>query len=166
MSGKKPSQKKDPESPKVIRFVATIEAGARGGAKVAVPFDVESTFGARGRVPVKVRFEEVSYRGSLAPMGGCHILGVRKDIRAALGKDIGDEISVTLERDTQRRSVRVPRDLRAALSTAPEAAAKFEELSYTHRREFVEWVTEAKRQETRKRRVAKAVEMVRQGATR
>ena len=133
---------------------------------MAFPFDVEELFGTRGRVPVLVDFEGLSYRGSLAPMGGRHLLGVRKDIREALGKQVGDSLSVVLERDAKKRTVRVPKDLVAALLASAEAKNRFDELSYTHRKEFAAWVEEAKRRETRERRVAKTVEMVLAGRSR
>jgi uncharacterized protein YdeI (YjbR/CyaY-like superfamily) len=95
-----------------------------------------------------------------------HCLGIRKDVRAAIGKDIGDVVRIQVELDTEPRVVAVPDELSTALDAAPDAAARYAKLSYTHRREFAEWVAEAKRQETRDRRAAKAVEMILEGRTR
>jgi len=151
----------------VCAFEATIEAGARGGACVAIPFSVREIWGTGGQVKVRATFDGFDYRGSLAPMGqGRHVVGVRKDVRAAIGKDIGDVVSVTLVRDTEPRTVQIPAELAGALESAPEAAAHFETLSFTHRREFAEWVAEGKKQETRDRRSRKAVDMLRTGETR
>jgi hypothetical protein len=141
-------------------FTAVIEAGAGGGAYVAIPFDVEAAFGAL-RVPVTATFDGEPYRGTLVRMGTpCHVLGIRKAIRDRIGKTVGDEVRVTLERDTQERTVAVPPDLADALAAVPVAAAFFGQLSYTHRREYVDWIEEAKREETRNRRITRTVEML------
>ena len=151
----------------VRAFEATIEAGARGGACVEIPFSVKEVWGTGAQVKVRATFDGFDYRGSLAPMGqGRHMLGVRKDVRAAIGKDVGDLVTVTLVRDTEPRTVQIPAELAEALDSAPDAAARYEALSFTHRREFAEWVAGGKKQETRDRRSLKAVEMLRTGKTR
>jgi uncharacterized protein DUF1905/bacteriocin resistance YdeI/OmpD-like protein len=151
----------------VFAFVATIVAGRGGGAGIAVPFSVQEAFGTKGQVKVAATFDGCDYRGSLAPMGGgVHFLGLRKDIRAAIGKDVGDEVSVTLIRDTAPRVVDVPPELLSALAKNPAANERFEALSYTHRKEFAQWVSDAKKQETKDRRVLKACEMLVEGTTR
>lgn len=152
----------DPES---YQFDATIEAGRRGGALVRVPFDVRETFGTGGRVSVRATFDGEPYRGSLAPMGGGeHVLGVTKAVRTAIGKDVGDDVLVRLRYDAEERTVDPPPELAAALAGSPEARRRFDGLSYTHRREYAEWVAEGKRQETRDRRAARAVERLVGGA--
>ncbi len=94
------------------KFKAKIVKGMRGGAFVEIPFDVEKTFGTKGRVKVKVIFDGVvHYRGSLAPAHGKHVLGIRKEIREKLNKEPGNEISIMLEEDTEPRTVDVPEDL-------------------------------------------------------
>ena len=90
-------------------FRAEILEGRGGGAMVEVPFSVREVYGTGGQVRVRATFDGHEYRGSIAPMGGGgHILGVRKDVRAAIGKDIGDVVDVMLERDTEERTVAVP----------------------------------------------------------
>jgi uncharacterized protein YdeI (YjbR/CyaY-like superfamily) len=84
-------------------------------------------------------------------------------VRAAAGVDAGDRVRVTMELDVEPRIVDVPDDLRSALAHDPEAHAAFEKLSFTHRREYVEWVEEAKRPETRTRRIAASVAGARAG---
>jgi hypothetical protein len=91
-------------------------------------------------------------------VGGCLYLGVHKSTRAAAGVDIGDTIELTVERDTAPRVLTLPDDLAAALADDPRARAAFEGLSFTHRREYVEWVAGAKRAETRARRIAQTLE--------
>lgn len=144
-------------------FEAVIEEAGGGGAFVTVPFDVEVAFGKK-RVQVAATFDGAPYRGLLVRMGGeHHVLIVLKEIRAAIGKQPGDRVEVTVEEDTEPRVIEPPADLRAALEAAPESAAFFEGLSYTHRREYVKWIEEAKREETRRSRIAKAVEMLAAG---
>ena len=101
----------------------------------------------------------IAYRGSIASMGGCMALGVLKQIRSDLGKGPGDSVVVTVTRDDAERTVEVPADLAAALDAAGAREA-FDRLSFSHRREHVTAINEAKRPETRTRRIAKAVEMV------
>lgn len=144
-------------------FDASIEANDQGGAYIAVPFDVEAAFGSRGQVRVQATFDGVPYRGSIAPMGGKHILIVRKAIREAIGKGPGDRVYVTLEEDTTPRVVDVPDDLVTALARRPGAKQAFDGLAYTHKKEYVAWIEEAKRAETRARRIAKAAEMLENG---
>jgi Domain of unknown function (DUF1905) len=92
--------------PGPIAFDAVIERPDQPGAYVTFPFDSTDVFGVRARVPVTVRFDDtVDYTGSLAPYGGQHRLGVRKDILAALGKTHGDTIHVELRLDTSRAEV-------------------------------------------------------------
>jgi uncharacterized protein YdeI (YjbR/CyaY-like superfamily) len=98
------------------------------------------------------------------PMGdGTFCVGITKAIRADAGADIGETVHVVLERDEAERVVGVPADLEDALREAG-LMARFEELAYTHRKEYARWVMEAKRAETRRVRVAKAVAMIEEGA--
>ena len=146
-----------------IEFVAIIEDAGGGGAFVAVPFDVEAAFGKK-RVKVKATIDGVPYRGSLVRMGRpCHVLGVLKEIREKIGKEPGDQVHVVVEEDTELRLVEVPEDLRQALDADTEADRFFDGLSYTHQKEYVGWVIEAKRPETRQKRILKVVDMLKEG---
>jgi hypothetical protein len=138
-------------------FRAPIVAADRGGAYVVVPDEVVAALGGGGRIPVRATFDGVEYRGSVASMGGAKVLGVLKAIREQLGKDPGDVVVVTLARDDAPRTVAVADDLGAALEAAGRRAA-FDALSYSHQREYVAWIEEAKRGETRARRIADTVE--------
>ena len=147
-------------------FKAVIEEGRGGGAFVAIPFDVRETFGTGGQVKIEATFDGEPYRGSIAPMGGGrHILGIQKAIRQKIGKDIGDRFEVVVQRDTEPRTVETPDDLAKALKRAPAARQAYEKLSYTHRKEYVRWVEEAKKPETRTRRVEKTLAMLVEGKT-
>lgn len=144
-------------------FTATIEQADSGGAFVVVPFDVEAAFGKK-RVPVQAVIDGVPYRGSVVSMGGTrHVLGVLKEIRAAIGKDIGGTVEVVLEEDTAPREVEVPADLQTALAGAPAARECFAGLSYSRQREYVLWIESAKREATRSERIATAVQKLSRG---
>ncbi len=146
---------------KKYKFKAIIKKGRSGGAFVDVPVDIEKTFGTKGRVKVNAVFDNsISYRGSIAPMHGKHVLGIRKEIRKKLGKDIGDTISVVFEEDTKPRTVEIPDDLAEKLKRNLKILEQFYKLSYTHKKEYVKWINDAKKPETRKRRIQKTLEML------
>ncbi|MFN0215394.1 MAG: YdeI/OmpD-associated family protein [Saprospiraceae bacterium] len=128
---------------------------------VNFPYDVQEIYGVRGQVKVKVTFDGVPYRGSLAKMGHhCHFLLVRKDIRKLIGKNAGDTVHVTVQLDTEERVVELPSELTVLFNQNPEAHAYYNKLSYTNRKEYVQWINEAKRPETRQNRIAKTIEML------
>jgi hypothetical protein len=141
-------------------FEATISVNPGGGAWVEVPGEVLDALGGGGRIPVQATFDGIAYRGSIASMGGCMALGILKSIRTELSKEAGDPVTVTVERDTAERTVEVPADLAEALTEAGLREA-FDALSYSHRREHVNAVNDAKKPETRARRITKALEMLR-----
>ena len=141
-------------------FTAVIQNAGGGGAFVEVPFDVEAAFGSK-KPRVKALIEGVPYRGTLVRMGTeCHLLLILKSIREQVGRTFGDEIKVTVEADVEERVVTVPAELRRAFRSEKEAKAVFEKLSYTHQKEYVTWINEAKKDETRQNRVAKTIEML------
>jgi uncharacterized protein YdeI (YjbR/CyaY-like superfamily) len=109
-------------------------------------------------VKVKATFDGHHYRGVIANMGtSCHILGLRKDIRAAIGKAVGDKVLVTIEKDTEERIVDVPEDLKKALEKSKIAKAFYDALSFTNRKEYAVWISSAKKKETRERRLEETI---------
>ncbi|MFG1906325.1 YdeI/OmpD-associated family protein [Kribbella sp. NPDC048928] len=140
-------------------FDGRIVVNAGGGAWVEVPGEVVAALGGGGRIPVLATFDGVAYQGSIASMGGCMALGVLKSIRAELGKGDGDAVIITVQRDAGPRTVEVPEDLAAALADAG-LREQFDKLSYTHRREHVNAITNAKKPETRRRRITKAMNLL------
>ena len=147
---------------KMYKFKAKIEE-IKGNPCIFFPYDVEAEFGTRGRVPVKVTYDGVPYTGSMIKYGAPqHMLPILNAIRNQIGKNIGDTIEVTITKDEAERTVETPEDF-AKLLKKEKLQAFFEKLSYTHRREYVRWITEAKKEETRQRRLTKAVEMLRDG---
>jgi hypothetical protein len=144
-------------------FKAVIKNAGGGGAFVEVPFDVEQEFGSK-RPKVKAMIEGVPYRGILTRMGTeCHLLIVLKDIREQIGKTFGDEIKITVEPDIEPRVIEIPTELKKAFRVEKEAKAFFDKLSYTHQREYVTWINEAKKDETRQNRIVKTIEMLKKG---
>ena len=144
-------------------FTATIQNAGGGGAFVEVPFDVEKAFGSK-KPKVRAMIEGVPYRGTLVRMGTeCHLLLVLKSIREQVGKTFGDEIKVSVELDVEERVVTVPAELKRLFKSDKEAKSTFEKLSYTHQREYVTWINEAKREETRQNRIVKAIGMLKKG---
>lgn len=126
---------------------------------VPVPFDPKPVFG-KVRAPVKVTLNGYTYRSTIASMGEGPCLPLRRSNREAAGLEGGETLKVTLELDTAKREVTPPPDLVRALKAAPTAWDRWREMSYTHQREYVEAILEAKRPETRARRVEGAVRMV------
>ena len=145
------------------KFRAVIEDAGNGGAFVTIPFDVEQVFGKK-RVKIKATIAGEPYRGSLVRMGGtCHVLGIRKEIREKIGKTFGNEIEIVVEEDTEPREITAPPDMRKALKSDPQAEAFFKQLSYTHQKEYVRWIEEAKRDQTRQGRIGQAIKLLKQG---
>ena len=139
-----------------MRFRATL--GERG---VVVPGDPKEEFGG-ARAPVAGTVNGTPFRGRLMVYGGVTYLGFRKEIRdAAGGIGEGDEVEIEIERDDAPREVEVPEALAGALAADPVAREVFEGLAFTHRKEYASWIAEAKKEETRDRRVARTIEMLR-----
>jgi uncharacterized protein YdeI (YjbR/CyaY-like superfamily) len=104
-----------------------------------------------------------SYRTTVAPMGGRFFVPLSAEHRKAAGVAAGDEVDVGIEPDTAPREVTVPADLAEALAGDAAAREFFGGLSYTHRKEWVRWIEEARRPETRATRLAKTIESLRTG---
>ena len=135
-----------------------IEPGRGGGALVRLPDDVAASFGTRRQVRVKGTLGGVEYRSNLMPVGGgVFCLGVHKAVREAAGVTFGAAVTVTIERDDEPREVVVPPELAAALAGDPVAKAAFDRLPPSHRREHANAVAEAKKPETRARRIESTV---------
>jgi len=150
---------------KKYKFKAKIEVGEGGGAYVLFPYDTEKEFATKGRVPVKATFNGVPYSGSLFKYGNpLHMLGMLKAIRAQTGKGPGDTIEVVVWKDEEVRTVEVPAPFEN-LMKKEGLLPVFKKLSYTHRKEYCRWIAEAKKQETRLKRLEKAIEMLKKGVS-
>jgi uncharacterized protein YdhG (YjbR/CyaY superfamily) len=150
--------------PGPLSFEATLQRSDASGAAcfVMVPWDLRETFGKANLVPVSVLWDgRVAYTGSLAMMGGPRaMLLCRKDVVAALNKSAGDTVSVTVRLDLAPREVEVPEALATALDADSGAKSAWDALSVSCRREYAQWIADAKREETRAARVAKALPMI------
>jgi hypothetical protein len=129
---------------------------------VELPFDARELYG-EARPPVRGTVNGVAFRSRLMVYGGVTWLGLRNELRREADLADGDSVSVEIERDDAPREVEVPDELAAALASDSVAAGAYESLSFTHRREYAEWIAGAKKEETRTRRVAKALEMLHDG---
>jgi hypothetical protein len=134
-----------------------------GGVMVEIPADVVAALGTRKRPPVRAGLNGYVYRTTVSVYGGKFFIPVRKEIRQAAGLTPGERLQVTLELDDEPRTVEPPDDLRDALAAAEGAQAVFDRLAFTHRKEYVNWITEAKRPETRRRRVEQTVTRLLEG---
>ena len=135
------------------------------GVGFVVPFNVQEVFGTKAHVKVRGTIDGHPYRGSIAPYSGKHYMVVKREIREALAKTGGDTIHVVMEPDLAERTLPVPDDFKEALDSAKGIRATFDQLSYTNRKEWVEWIEGAKKAQTRTSRIAKAIEKLSNGVT-
>jgi Bacteriocin-protection, YdeI or OmpD-Associated/Domain of unknown function (DUF1905) len=149
-----------------LRFTARLEPRGPAAAVVLDDDQVAAVGEGAKRFPVAATVNGYTWRGSVARMGGEFLLGLNRAVREAAGVEAGDQVQVTLELDTAPREVEVPRALADALAADPAAKAAFEGMAFTHRKEYARWVDEAKKDETRDRRVQQALEMIKAGKTR
>ena len=128
-----------------------------------IPFDVHAEWGRKGRVPVRATLNGFPIRSSIFCYSGIYFLVINKQMREGTGLKAGDSVDVIMEIDLEPRVVQVPADLQTALKTNDPARTYWEKLSYTHQREYVAYITEAKRAETRTRRIEKTLLMLAAG---
>ncbi len=141
-----------------------IKAGNFESGYIEFPFDVEKEFGKKGQVKVKTYFDGFEYRVSLVEMKTpCHIIGLNKKVLDAIHKVPGDTVKVVIIEDNETRTVETPADLAQLFAAYPAAKAVFDKLSFTHQKEYVEWITSAQKQETRDARLVKCIEMLSAG---
>lgn len=152
------------------RFRTTLVLHGRTATGISVPPEVVEALGAGRRPPVRVTLHAAqgsyTYRSTVAPMGGELLVGVSGEHRAAAGVAAGDELEVELEHDTEPRVVEVPEDLATALAGDSGARRFFDTLSFSHQRAYTLWVEDAKKPETRARRVEQATSMLHEGRKR
>jgi hypothetical protein len=148
-----------------LTFKTTLQKRGPAAAVVLEDEQISAIGEGSKRFPVSATVNGYTWRTSVARMAGEFLVGLNREVREAAGVQAGDAVEVTVELDTAPREVDVPEALAAALERDGAARAAFDALAFTHRKEYARWVAEAKRDETRDRRVAKAVEMLREGAT-
>lgn len=147
-----------------MRFQAELQSANGNGRWVAIPADLVAGFEAK-REPVRGTVNGVPYRSRLAVYGGYSYLGFTAAIRKQAGIELGDLLDIEIESDPEPRTVTLPPALASALGADAEAQAAFDKLAFTHRREYANWVGEAKRQPTQERRVAQILQRIRPTAS-
>ncbi|PJJ64441.1 YdeI/OmpD-associated family protein [Chryseobacterium geocarposphaerae] len=149
-----------------VQFNAIIQQnGEMNAAFVEFPFSTIELFDKKGQVKIKALFDDkVEYRGSLVKMkSDCHILGLTQEIRKQLNKTFGDNVSVSLIEDKEERTVEIADDISSIFNENEEAKILFDKMSYTHRKEYIRWIEEAKKPETRENRKIKMIQMILNG---
>jgi hypothetical protein len=149
-----------------MRFRTTIQQSGKTATGIQVPDEVVEALGSGRRPAVKVTINGYTYRNTVAVVGGVYMVGVSAEHRAGAGVAGGDEVDVDVELDTAPREVAVPADFAAALDAEPNARRTFDGLSYSNKSWHVLQVTGAKTDETRQRRIAKSVDLLKQGRAR
>ncbi len=144
-----------------MRFASTLELGGKTATGIPIPDEVIEAIGASKRPPVTVTVNGHTYRTTAVRMGGRFLVPLSAENRDAAGIAAGDDVTVDIAPDTAPREVTLPEDLEAAMDD--HARAAYDRLSYTHRKEWVRWVEEAKRPETRATRIQKTVAGLREG---
>jgi len=127
---------------------------------IPIDFDPKTVFG-KVRAPVKVTLNGYTFRTTIASMGGVTAIPFRRSNREAAGLEGNETLDVRFELDTDKREVKPPADLVKAFKAAPPAWARWQDLSFSHQREYAEWIEQAKKPETRARRLAEAVRAIR-----
>src|SRR5271167_46908 len=133
------------------------------GSSVAAlkpPFDVVEVFERKGRVPVKGTINGFPFRSSLMNMGDGHMMVVNAELRAGSNSNAGDTVSVVMELDTEERKIELPAYLKKIIAADPKAKEAWDKLSYTHQKEHARAIEDAKREETREKRIAAMMEML------
>jgi hypothetical protein len=146
-----------------MRFRTTVELGGKTATGLQIPDDVLAAMGSGKRPSVRITIGGHTYRTSVASRGGRFLVPLSAENRAAAGVAAGEQVDVEIQADTAPREVTVPADLADALAHDSTAQHFFDALSYTHRKEWVRWIEEAKKPETRTARVEKTVEGLKAG---
>ena len=132
-------------------------------AGIAPPFDVVEVFGRKGRVPVKGTINGFPFRSSLMNMADGHMMAVNAEMRAGAKCKAGDMVSVVMELDEEKRTVEVPAYLKKIIDGDGKAKEVWDRLSFTYQKEYVREIEGAKKPETRERRIASMMDMLRKG---
>lgn len=150
------------------RLQITAELVPKGPAAAVILDDEQVATVGEGakRFPVAATVNGHTFRTTVTRMRGEFMVGFSRAVREAAGVQPGETITLELALDTEPREVEVPPALAAALDADPEVKARYEAMAFTHRKEYARWIAEAKRDETRDRRVAQALDMIRAGQTR
>jgi hypothetical protein len=144
-----------------MEFESVVELGGKTATGIPVPDDVIAALGSSKRPPVTITINGYTYRTTAVRMGDRFFVPLSAENREGAGVAAGDDITVDIEADTAPREVTLPDDLDAAMDD--DARSAYDALSYSHRKEWVRWVEEAKKPETRASRIEKTVSGLREG---
>jgi hypothetical protein len=144
-----------------LKFDAKLSGDGSSVSFIEIPRKIMSAFGGRTRVKVKASLNGYGYRTTIFKMKGCIGIPVRREIRENAGVERGERVQVLLEEDLEVRAVTVPPDMLKALKSEEDLFSRFKELSYSHQKEYVVWVTAAKKPETRVARISKTIQKLR-----
>jgi len=136
------------------------ESRENATASFKLPFDTRDVWG-KAKVPVKVTINGYTWRSTVGNRGGIQYIVVNADARLHAGVKAGDVVTIVLEPDAEKRDIEIPIQLRRALGA--KLAEKLNRLSFTHKKEFVVWYSEAKKEDTRNRRAEKMKQMLSSG---
>jgi Bacteriocin-protection, YdeI or OmpD-Associated/Domain of unknown function (DUF1905) len=149
-----------------LTLTTTLQRRGPAAAVVLADDQVAEVGEGRKAFPVQATINGYTWAGRVSRMGGEFLLGLNREVRTGAGVEAGDEVTVTIALDEAPREVDVPAALAQALDGDATAKATFDALAFTYRKEFARWIAEAKKDETRERRVAQALQMLREGRTR
>jgi len=149
---------------KKLRFKVKLE-GEQGSTAtwMNAPFDVQETFGTKGRVPVRGTMNGFPFRSALMPMGGCHGMAVNRALPEGAKAQAGDLVDVVLQRDSEERTVEVLKELAKEPARNKQAHKRWQKLSFTHQKEMALSITAAKQDETKQRRLLKVIHVLNHG---
>lgn len=150
--------------PKKLTFkVKLLQAEDSTATGIEAPFSAEEVFGTKARVPVRGTINGFAFRSSLMPMGGCHRMAVNRGMREGAGVKAGDMVEMVIERDEAERTVELPQLLKKELAKSKTAAASWAKQSYSNQKEMVRAILDVKQEETRVRRLAKVMDILKTG---
>jgi hypothetical protein len=149
-----------------LTLTTTLQRRGPAAAVVLTAEQVADLGEGKKAFPAQVTINQYTWAGRVSRMGGEFLLGLSREVRTGAGVEAGDEVTVMIALDEAPREVEVPPTLAQALDADSAAKARFEALAYSHRKEFARWIAEAKKDDTRERRVAQAVQMLHEGRTR
>lgn len=137
------------------------QGNKRAWTFIEIPFSVKKVFKSNRRVPVKGTIDGIPFKSSILSQGDdVYFLFVSQPIRKAIGKEVGDSVILTIEKDNEARTVQIPNDILESFALFPEILNTFERFSYSHKKEIVEWICDSKKIETRANRISKAINIL------
>jgi hypothetical protein len=148
-----------------MKFRTKILTAGKTATGIEVPANIVTALGSGKKPAVKVTMRGYSYRSTVATMGGRFMIPVSAEVRSNAGVAGGDEVEVELELDTEPREVSVPADFQQALDRDEAARRAFDKLNYSNKRRHVMMIEGTKSQETRRRRIEKAIITLRESVS-